>query len=131
MEDNFNSEYNSAWGLRVHKDISEFTPAQQAMYNLSIRLYIEGYDNSLEIHPHMPNGFILKNIIDCRKCKSEDEPGNPVEGDFICGDNAYGLIEAGFGFGISEHTNDDVLGYLSVDDCLKLVKGTYWAEKGE
>lgn len=54
MEDNFNSEYNSAWGLRVNKDISEFTPAQQAMYNLSIRLYIEGYDSSLEIHPHMP-----------------------------------------------------------------------------
>ena len=129
MEDNFNSEYNSAWGLRVHKDISEFTPAQQAMYNLSIRLYMEGYDSSLEIHSDMEDGFILRNIIDRRKCESEDEPGNPVEGDFICG--VYGLIEAGFGFGISEHTNDIVLGYLSVDDCLKLVKGTYWAEKGE
>lgn len=131
MEDNFNSEYNSAWGLRVNKDISEFTPAQQAMYNLSIRLYMEGYDSSLEIHSDMEDGFILRNIIDRRKCESEDEPGNPVEGDFICGKDAHGLIEAGFGFGISEHTNDDVLGYLSVDDCLKLVKGTYWAERGE
>lgn len=131
MENNFNSEYNSAWNLRAKKDISEFTPAQQAMYNLSVQLYLNGYDSSLEIHPYMPNGFILKNIVDRKKCKNEDEPGNPVEGDFICGDFAYGLIEAGFGFGISEHTDDDVLGGLSVDDCLKLVKGTYWAKEGE
>lgn len=130
MENNFNSEYNSAWGLRVHKDISEFTPAQQMMYDLSVQLYLNGYDSSLEIHSFMPDGFILKNIVDRRKCKSEDEPGNPVEGDFVCGKYAYGPIEAGFGFGISEHTDDDVLGGLSVDDCLKLVKGTYWEKRG-
>ncbi len=131
MESNFNSEYNSAWGLRAHHNISEFTPAQQMMYDLSVQLYLNGYDSSLEIHPYMPDGFILKNIVDRRKCESEDEPGNPVEGDFICGKYAYGSIEAGFGFGISEHTDDNVLGGLSVGDCLKLVKGTYWQGKDE
>lgn len=60
--------------------------------------------------------------------------GELIEGDFILSDYSYGsqhgMLEAGFGFGISQHTYDDVLGYLTDDEALDLVMGTYWKKQG-
>lgn len=100
-----------------------YTKAQAEMLVLGFLLLQEGYSFIIEPH-HLENGTIIHDI------RKGDENGELIEGDFICGKYAYGndrgLLEAGFGFGIKENTNDNVLGYLTAEDCVKLVKGEYW-----
>lgn len=117
---------------RIHERNPQWTPAQVEMFLLTFLLSYFGFSYTIDEHSFLPDGFILKNIEDCRDNSNSDNPGIPVEGDFVCGKGAYGnsegKLEAGFGFGISEHTDDDVLGYLDAVDCLKLVMGEYWAK---
>lgn len=117
---------------RIHEKNPRWTSAQVEMFLLTFLLSYFGFSYTIDKHSFLPDGFILKNIEDCRNNSNPDDPGIPVEGDFICGEGAYGnsegKLEAGFGFGISEHTDDDVLGYLDAVDCLKLVMGEYWAK---
>lgn len=119
---------------RIHEKNPQWTPAQVEMFLLTFLLSYFDFSYTIDKHPSLPDGFILKNIADCRNNSNPDDPGIPIEGDFICGEGAYGnfdgKLEAGFGFGISEHTDDDVLGYLDAVDCLKLVMGEYWAKDG-
>ena len=117
---------------RIHERNPQWTPAQVEMFLLTFLLSYFGFSYTIDKHSFFPDGFILKNIEDCRNNSTPDGPGIPVEGDFVCGEGAYGnsegKLEAVFGFGISEHTDDDVLGYLDAVDCLKLVIGEYWAK---
>ena len=117
---------------QIHEKNPQWTPAQVEMILLTFLLSYFNFSYTIDKHTALSNGFILKNITDCRNNSYPDDPGIPIEGDFICGNGAYGdsmgKLEAGFGFGISEHTNDDVLGYLDAVDCLKLVMGEYWAK---
>lgn len=117
---------------RIHEKNPQWTPAQVEMCLLTFLLSYFGFSYTIDKHSFFPDGFILKNIEDCRDNSNPDDPGIPVEGDFVCGEGAYGnsegKLEAGFGFGISEHTDDDVLGYLDAVNCLKLVMGEYWAK---
>lgn len=117
---------------RIHEKNPQWTPAQVEMFLLTFLLSYFGFNYTIDKHSFLPDGFILKNIEDCRNNSNPDDPGIPIEGDFVCGAGAYGnsegKLEAGFGFGISEHTDDDVLGYLDAVDCLKLVMGEYWTE---
>ena len=117
---------------RIHEKNPQWTSAQVEMYTLTFLLSYFGFSYTIDEHPLFDDGFILKNIEDCRDSSNSDGSGIPIEGDFICGHGAYGnsegKLEAGFGFGISEHTDDDVLGYLDAVDCLKLVMGEYWAK---
>lgn len=96
-----------------------YTKAQAEMLVLGFLLLQEGYSFIIEPH-HLEAGMIIHDI------HKGDEDGELIKGDFICGKGAYGnsqgLIEAGFGFGIK----NDVLGYLTAEDCVKLVKGEYW-----
>lgn len=119
----------------IHERNSQWTPAQVEMYLLTFLLSYFGFSYTIDKHPIFRDGFILNNIEDCRNNSNPDDPGIPVDGDFICGHGAYGntdgKLEAGFGFGISEHTGDEVLGYLDAVDCLKLVIGEYWKEGDE
>lgn len=117
---------------RIHEKNPQWTPARVEMFLLTFLLSYFGFSYTIDEHSFLPDGFILKNIADCRNNSNPDDPGIPVEGDFICGvgacGNSEGKLEAGFGFGISEHTDDDVLGCLDAVDCLKLVMGEYWAK---
>lgn len=117
---------------RIHEKNPQRTPAQVEMFLLTFLLSYYGFSYTIDEHSFLPDGFILKNIADCRNNSNPDDPGIPIEGDFICGEGTYGnsegKLEAGFGFGISEHTDDDVLGCLDAVDCLKLVMGEYWAK---
>lgn len=118
----------------IHERHPQWTSAQVEMYTLTFLLSYFGFSYTIDEHPLFNDGFILKNIEDCRNSSNSNDSGIPIEGDFICGHGTYGnsmgKLEAGFGFGISEHTNDDVLGYLDAVDCLKLVMGEYW-KKGD
>ena len=117
---------------RIHERNPQWTPAQVEMFLLTFLLSYYGFSYTIDKHSFLPDGFILKNIEDCRSNSNPDDPGITVEGDFVCGKGAYGnfdgKLEAGFGFGISEHTDDDVLGCLDAVDCLKLVMGEYWVK---
>lgn len=117
---------------RIHEKNPQWTPAQVEMYLFVFLLSYSGFSYTIDKHPLFDDGFILENIEDCRNNSNPDDPGIPVEGDFICGagtlGNSMGKLEAGFGFGISEHTDDNVLGYLDAVDCLKLVMDEYWAK---
>lgn len=119
----------------IHERHPQWTSAQVEMYTLTFLLSYFGFSYTIDEHPLFDDGFILKNIEDCRSNSNSDGSGIPIEGDFICGHGTYGnsmgKLEAGFGFGISEHTDDDVLGYLDAVDCLKLVMGEYWKEGDE
>ena len=112
----------------IHERNPQWTSAQVEMYLLTFLLSYFGFSYTIDKHPIFQDGFILNNIEDCRNNSDPDAPGIPVDGDFICGWGAYGELEAGFGFGISEHTDDEVLGNLNAIDCLKLVIGEYWEE---
>lgn len=117
---------------RIHEKNPQWASAQVEMFLLTFLLSYFGFSYTIDKHSFLPDGFILKNIEDCRNNSNPDDPGIPIEGDFVCGVGAYGnsegKLEAGFGFGISEYTDDDVLGYLDAVDCLKLVMGEYWAK---
>lgn len=93
--------------------------------SFKIKLLQHGYTFDEHETP-WSDGFQIDNI---------HNPANDfIPGDFIIGPLSYGgpqgLLEAGFGFGISQHFDDDVLGYLTDDEALDLVMGTFWKKQG-
>lgn len=95
------------------------------MDELKLKLRAGGYDFACYETDYIP-GLKLECIC--------DKNGREIPGDFILNiasmGREHGLLEAGFGFGINEYTNDDVLGYLTADDAFDLVEGTFWEKQG-
>lgn len=113
--------------MATFTDMNGFTHSLNTnqMDELKLKLRAAGYDFACYETDWLP-GLKLECIC--------DKDGREIEGDFVLNVGSYGhdkgLLEAGFGFGIREHRDDDVLGHLTADEAFDLVEGIFWKKQG-